>query len=221
MAAALVVLAVLVGLVLVVVGRGDGAGDPRAATGEQPGSTRIGAPTEVAQGVDTTAAERAAQETVTTTPMAAIASSMLSATASSALAPVPSKGLSYGPENVLDANDQTVWSQDGSDGGIPAEGSWLRLSSASALDVDQITIVNGYIKNADVYAANARLRRVVLTTDRGDRQMVDLLDHGTPQAFLVNFGGIRWIEIEVVSVYPGDKHSDVAITQVDLRGRRS
>lgn len=62
-------------------------------------------------------------------------------TASSTLASVPAKGLTYSAANVLDGNDQTAWSQDRSHGGAPTEGSWLRLSSTSALDVDQITVV--------------------------------------------------------------------------------
>lgn len=138
--------------------------------------------------------------------------------ASSVLPPVARLGLTYGPENLLDGNLDTAWSQAGSDGGIAPVGSWVAFDLPQTTDVMRVSVINGYVKSDETYAENARVRDITISDGSGRSIRTTLDDVRTSQAITVDFPSATTITITVESVYPGSEHLDVALTEVRLAG---
>ena len=135
---------------------------------------------------------------------------VISAEASSVLPPVPDEGLSYGPDNTLDGDLATAWND-----GAPGSGVGERLTFAfdEPVELVSLEIVNGYAKSADLYAANARVREARIVTDEVTTD-VELLDIISPQTIDGPFGTTGSVTIEVLSVYPGNRYEDLAISEI-------
>lgn len=220
-AVAALIAVVLVGLVVIgaLVTRGSGGSDtgPPEAT-----DASAGAGTEPTLAPSTASATTALPPTTSATPAAAepvqLATTAITARASSILSPVESRDLTYGPENLLDGDLDTAWSQAGSEGSQDPIGSWVTFDLPQATDITTVSIINGYVKSDKAYTENARARNIVISTDDGREARATLADVRSLQSIAVDFPGATTITITVESVYDGDKYPDVALTEVRFSG---
>ncbi|HET9658654.1 MAG TPA: hypothetical protein VFP72_25120 [Kineosporiaceae bacterium] len=126
--------------------------------------------------------------------------------------------ISYTPGNTLDGNPATAWNSDGSVDG-PGPGITLSYTFGSPVNLRAITIRNGYqkvrSKGVDLWERNERVRQLQITTDSGNWTW-DLEDIRDPQTLDRDFGRTTTVKLKIVSVYPGTKYKDVAISEVSF-----
>ncbi len=137
-------------------------------------------------------------------PTSAKASSILEATST----------IAYRATNLLDGDLATAWNE-GVDG--PGIGEWVRFDFSEQLVLTRIEIANGYQKDSERFAGNPRVKSLKVEYSNGAVQMVTLLDTEefqtitptTPQP-------IEWFKLIIVSVYPGAKWEDTALSEVRI-----
>lgn len=129
-------------------------------------------------------------------------------------------GTTYVAANTLDGDPTTAWNSNGArDGKGP--GISLTYTFARPVDLQDITVRNGYQRirqragkpPVDLYAVNARVRRLRVVTDAG-AWIWDLADTRTPQTFTGGAGRTGSVRLEILAVYPSRTYSDVAISEV-------
>ena len=128
--------------------------------------------------------------------------------------------VSYDAANTLDGDPSTAWNSDGARDGS-GKGIALTYRFASAVDLRSVSLLNGYQKlrrrsghtPVDLYAANGRLRRVRVVTDRGTWTW-DLADSRSRQTLSGIRGTTRSVRLDVVSVYPSGTYPDLAVSEV-------
>ncbi|MEM9633684.1 MAG: caspase family protein [Pseudomonadota bacterium] len=123
----------------------------------------------------------------------------------------PQYGNRYGAVNLLDGNTSTAWVE-GVGGNGAGESILIAFDRPRLLS--GFDIVNGYAKSRDIYSKNARLQTARITLSDGSIQTISLPDSMRSSRFA--FGApveVRWIEIEIGSVYPGAKYNDTAVSE--------
>lgn len=119
----------------------------------------------------------------------------------------------YVASNVIDNNKATAWVEGAEGDGI---GEYLTLFADVNAPVNGIKILNGYNKDADIYAKNNRVEFVRITLSTGDIYETRLEDSYNTYT-TVDFDGPKNIEgmrIEILSVYPGNKYQDTCISEI-------
>lgn len=123
----------------------------------------------------------------------------------------PQLGNRYGPGNLFDGNLSTAWVE-----GVSGNGAGQKLLIAFDRPrlLSGFDLVNGYAKNRDIYAKNARVRSAVLRLSDGSSQRLNLPD--TMRSNRFSFGSpleVTWMELEIDSVFPGSKYADTAVSE--------
>jgi len=134
-------------------------------------------------------------------PRAASASSILEA----------SNTRDYRATNLLDGDLATAWNE-----GVPGPGigEWVRLEFSRPLVLDRLELANGYQQDADRFYANGRVKSLELVYSSGATQLVELLDEMGYQKIEPAVRETEWIELVIVSVYPGRAWDDTALSEV-------
>lgn len=159
-----------------------------------------------------TTATTAAPTTVPVAP-ARIDPTTITAVASSVL---PPEGVfTYGINLTLDNNLETAWN-DGAAGAGAGEKLTYRFSRP--MELVTVNLVNGFASTPELFLANARIRAMIVVTD-GGRFPVTLNDVATRQEITMNYGRTASVVIEVVSVYPGTRYEDLALTEIEFIAR--
>ncbi len=101
----------------------------------------------------------------------------------------------------------------------------LTYRFAEPVDLYTLTVLNGYQKTiqsngktSDLFTLNSRLRGVRVTTDSGSWTW-ELTDTRTPQTLARAFGRTSSVRIEMLSVHPGSKYLDLALSEVSFAAR--
>ncbi len=141
-------------------------------------------------------------------PVTLVPAERISVTASSSLSPIGS--ITYGPENVLDGDEDTAWNSN-APAGTNGRGEVLVFRFTDPVDLQKIQFVNGYAKDPTIYSSNHRIEEIIVRTDR-TFQTVSLIDTDEEQEITSDFGYTSKVEIEVVAVYVGDGFDDPTIT---------
>lgn len=126
----------------------------------------------------------------------------------------PQKGNEYGPENMFDGDPKTAWVE-GADGDGIGEAIVIRFGEPE--DVTTIEILNGYNKSGDIFKKNNRISSVIVKASNGYSAVAELADNGEAQTIDLSnqeISGVRWISIEILTVYPGSKYTDTAISEL-------
>ena len=122
---------------------------------------------------------------------------------------------------MVDDDPASAWNSDGSveavAGGV---GEQIELVLEEPAWVARLVIRNGAQRDADAYAASGRIQRAQVTLDGGVVLLVNLLDEGLAAQAVdltepVLTTGLR---IEVLDVFPGDLHPDLAVSDLALHG---
>lgn len=121
----------------------------------------------------------------------------------------------YGPGNLVDG-PETAWVEGAKGNGI---GERVRISQAGGsqkMKFQKILIWNGYQKSAKTFDENARVRELRLTWP-GGTHVVELQDKTGEQIIrLPSPLNVPWIQFEIMSVYPGSKYQDTALSGLSL-----
>jgi hypothetical protein len=130
-------------------------------------------------------------------------------------------GESFSPTQMVDDDPSTAWNSDG--GGTGPEhgiGERIDLLLAEPAWITRVIFANGDQRDPDTYAANARVMRAQLTLDGGITFVINLLDDGIGEQ-AVEFRQpvlTTSLRIEVLEVFRGDTHPDVAISDLAFEG---
>ena len=85
--------------------------------------------------------------------------------------------------------------------------------------------INGYAKSKKAWKENSRVKILRVYHNQSPKFLLRLVDTDRPQT--VEFPGTKYlfylhkgdvVVMELVSVFPGTKHKDVAITEINLHG---
>lgn len=132
-------------------------------------------------------------------------------TASSTLAP---QGKStYGVENLSDDDPRTAWVE-GADGNGEGERLSFVWVNDPAMVCTSIMIRNGYQKSANLFRANGRVKDLKISIDGQVTGTATLADSYEPQSLYLEAQDGQRIELEIVSVYPGSKYQDTALSEL-------
>jgi hypothetical protein len=122
--------------------------------------------------------------------------------------------ITYVAANTLDGKPETAWNSDG-DG----TGATLTYTFAGQVHLRTITMLDGYQKISksagDLWSANARVKQVSVTSDAGNWTW-DLNDTKAAQTFTQDLGTTSSVKLKIVSLYPGAKYRDTAISEVSF-----
>ncbi len=119
---------------------------------------------------------------------------------------------SYRARNLLDDKRSTAWVEGKKGDGI---GEWILIDFGEPTRPGSIELRNGYTKNDDIYGKNSRVREVQIVTSAGERRSLTLRDTGSFQRIdLSGLGEMQWLQLQIVSVYPGSKYADTAISEL-------
>jgi hypothetical protein len=130
----------------------------------------------------------------------------------------------YEAANTLDGRPTTAWNSHGEKDG-PGPGITLTYTFDEPVALRSIRVANGYQKDRgdgatfDLYDANSRLREVRVVTDGGEWTW-ELADKRAPQVLREDFGTPSSVTIEIVSVWPGSRFSDVGVSEVAFTAAR-
>jgi hypothetical protein len=130
-------------------------------------------------------------------------------------------GQSFAPTQMADGDPSTAWNSDGGGAG-PEQGIGERIDVVLAEPawIERLVIANGDQRDPDTYAANARIKRAQLTLDGGITFVINLLDEGIGDQAVdlrepVLTASVR---LEVLEVFPGDTHRDLAVSELAFEG---
>jgi hypothetical protein len=124
----------------------------------------------------------------------------------------PAGDVDYSIRNTLDGNVRTAWNNRSAVAGSGV-GETLTYRFPRAVHLVRIGLVNGYVKTAELRAANGRIRGVLITTDSRTLR-VTLSDTVSRQRLDRDFGLTRKVTLRVTSIYPGDRYTDLALTEI-------
>lgn len=123
---------------------------------------------------------------------------------------LPAAGaITYQPANTIDRDPSTAWNSNSPEGDGRGESLTFRFSEP--VDLKGVRFINGYAKNQEIFAANHRLRSVLVHTDQSSEQLT-LLDTHDPQEISFDFGLTSKVVLEVLDVYTGSGFADAELT---------
>ena len=122
----------------------------------------------------------------------------------------------YTPGKAGDSNPKTAWVEGVKGHG---QGEWLELDLQGKSQFQTLFIVNGYTKSRKAFVNNSRVRVMRVQAADGLDIKVRLKDSMSEQEIRLPRKVITpWLRMTIVSVYPGKRWQDTAITEawVDL-----
>lgn len=126
----------------------------------------------------------------------------------------PDYGFIHGAANLIDGDPATAW-VDGIESSGVGESVELRFDGEYL--VSGVKLCNGYQKNADIFEKNERVQVIRFTFSDGSIYECDLEDALGEQ--VIDFGEeykTSSLTLSIVSVYPGTKYTDTAISELSL-----
>lgn len=128
-------------------------------------------------------------------------------------------GNTYVPDNMIDNNLNTTWALPYKSGEVMLQ-FYLRKTAEV---LNRITIHNGYTKSEQRFQDNSRAKKIAIYINGITKDYlfgtVTLDDSMQPQEIdLGNVKDVRVVYIRVLSIYPGEKWSDLCISEVSFDG---
>ncbi len=127
----------------------------------------------------------------------------------------PQGRYSYEVARMMDGRESTAWVEGKRGQGI---GEWVVVEFDKPQQAMQIDISNGLGKNKDIYLKNSRVKEIEVRFSNGETRRFVLADKAREQR--LGLGGspeTMWVQIKILSVYPGWKYQDTAISELRVR----
>jgi hypothetical protein len=145
-------------------------------------------------------------------------SSLATATASSVLP--TDTAPQYAPQAAIDGTVSTSWVEGGSGPGI---GEWLELRFPQEIELYSLGFSIGYDRDTDIFYANNRIRSATLVFSSGEQTRLVFQDErGIQELPMVRAPGpnIRTTSVKIIidDVYPGTRHDDTCLAEVEVWG---
>jgi len=128
----------------------------------------------------------------------------------------------YKPDNIHDFNLFTAWVPDTTNGVIGKKINFHFKPLSPR--VTEILIYNGYIKNTELFKANARVKKFRLYINDVYYATLELADTAARQAFKITPTQSKdkkqdlILTLEIAEVYKGEKYTDVAVSEINFNG---
>jgi hypothetical protein len=130
--------------------------------------------------------------------------------------------ISYKADNIHDFDLFTAWVPDTANGVIGKKVNFHFKPLSPR--VNKINIYNGYIKNYDLFKANARVKTFRLYINNVPYVILQLSDTTACQAFKIE--PVRStiknrdlvLTFEILEIYKGDKYTEVAVSEINFDG---
>lgn len=130
-----------------------------------------------------------------------------------------SEDRTFTPQHLVDGDSATAWHGDAEQ--LPPDtDETIDLFLQDPAWVGAVIVENGDQRDADAYAAAARVQRVTFVFDGGVRLPATLLDQGLqPQVVELDEPILSTtVRMEITEIVPGTETRDVAVTAMTLRG---
>ena len=124
----------------------------------------------------------------------------------------PHKGITYGPANMFDDRLDTAWVEGVDGDGI---GERILIEFDSQRPVAGVAMLNGYHKSSELFARNARVAGIYISTSDGAEFEAKLDDD--PGLQIRRFDrplSLTWVAIEIAGSYAGTRYTDNAISEL-------
>lgn len=130
--------------------------------------------------------------------------------------------ISYKTDNIHDFDLFTAWVPDTTNGVIGKKVNFHFKPLSPR--VNKINIYNGYIKNYDLFKANARVKTFMLYINNVPYAILQLSDTTACQSFKIE--PVRSnvknkdliLTFEIREIYAGDKYTEVAVSEINFDG---
>lgn len=128
----------------------------------------------------------------------------------------------YKPDNIHDFNLFTSWVPDTTNG-VTGKKISFHFKPLSPR-VTEILIYNGYIKNMELFKANARVKKFRLYINNVYYATLELSDTTAQQTFKIAPTQSKGkkkdliLTLEIAEVYKGEKYADVAVSEINFNG---
>lgn len=130
----------------------------------------------------------------------------------------------YSVEAVLDGNKDTCWAE-GVDGN--GEGEYIEIHFREPIYLTDISLLNGYMKNEDVFNKNGKIRRIELSYSDGNSHE-SLLDEyefqdveGQAYSDWISYGSpiyTDYLKVTILKASHGEKYEDTCLSELQLWG---
>lgn len=137
------------------------------------------------------------------------------AEASSVRAPLAPNA--YEPTNVYDRDLKTAWVEGASDDGV---GEYVRVYLDGTHKASFIKIHNGYHKNQFLYEENHRPASIQISGGNGESMTYTFTDEMKENIIYLGEWTTDYIQINILSTFPGDDLMDTCITEIAVFGQR-
>lgn len=130
----------------------------------------------------------------------------------------------YTADLLGDANPHTAWVEGAHGVGI-GQAVIIHFQPADVIDVPfyGLAVQNGYAKDGAMWRANGRVHHLALRHGEEVVFIIELIDTMEPQrvawpAEWVIISGGETVTLEIRSVYPGERYTDTALSNLNLFG---
>lgn len=118
----------------------------------------------------------------------------------------------YSAKNLIDDDPATTWVPVGKNSQI---GQWVELSFDDPVEINSLTLTNGFARNEVTFNNNNRIKTATLIFSDGNKIKVTLKDTMKPQLIEVNKRS-RTVRIVIDEVYKGMKYDDTCLSGIEI-----
>lgn len=130
----------------------------------------------------------------------------------------------YKVDALFDGNKDTCWAEGVEGNGA---GEYIKIEFSTTINLTEIYLLNGYMKNEDVYNKNGKIKRVELSFSDGTSLDVDLQECSYQKAEDQTFSdcilmdapiSTDYLKITILEAEAGTKYDDICLSEVELWG---
>ncbi|MCP4589729.1 MAG: discoidin domain-containing protein, partial [bacterium] len=145
---------------------------------------------------------------------------MIPLATSSASSHLPTdQGGQYQSWMAMDGALETAWVEGAAGSGI---GEWIQFDFSGIVEVSHINLDVGYDRDADIFDANNRIKRVILSFSTGEQIEMELDDARGMQTIVLARAPIplqtTFVRIAIAEAYPGSRHHDTCLAETEVWG---
>lgn len=122
----------------------------------------------------------------------------------------------YSPANLFDSKYDFAWSTNGKvTNGI---GESLTLEFPEPQSISGFYLWNGYQRSTVHFESNGKVKTILVTTDKGDRQQVKLSAKNGMQKIMLSkmLQRVNQVSLKILDVYSGTRYRDVLLSEMRI-----